>query len=148
MTIKQALKLKNKLVQDLNKLTEKLHNNNSIIEGNTRDYSAKELLAEMYVRIDELTAIKTQIHKANAPVYDKIFLLSELKSVVNKLKSLDCTSGLAVDFFSRRSETSIVKTAEISTVERDNEIQFLENRIEELQEELDYHNITTEIEGL
>lgn len=148
MTIKQALKLKNKLVQDLNKLTEKLHNNNSIIEGNTRDYSAKELLAEMYVRIDELTAIKTQIHKANAPVYDKIFLLSELKSAVNKLKSLDCTSGLAVDFFSRRSETSIVKTAEISTVERDNEIQFLENRIEELQEELDYHNVTTEIEGL
>jgi len=148
MTVKQALKLKNKLVQDLNKLTEKLHNNNSVIEGNTRDYSAKELLAEMYVRIDELTAIKTQIHKANAPVYDKIFLLSELKSAVNKLKFLDCTSGVAIDYLSRRSDTPIVKIAEISTVERDNEIKFLENRIEELQEELDYHNITTEIEGL
>ena len=146
MTVKQALKLKNKLVQDLNKLTEKLHNNNSVIEGNTRDYSAKELLAEMYIKIDELTTVKTKIHKANVSIYDKIFLLSELKSAVNKLKSLDCTNGFATDYYSRRSESQLSKTAEITTVERDNEIKFLESRIDQLQEELDYHNITTEID--
>lgn len=146
MTLKQALKLKNKLVQDLNELTARLQNNNSIVEGNIRDYSAKETLSEIYRKVDELTIIKTKIHRANFEVYDKIFLLSELKSLVTKMKSLDCTNGTAVDYYSRRSDNQLIKNAEISVVERDNEIKFLENRIDQIQDELDHFNATTIIE--
>jgi len=146
MTVKQALKLKNKLVQELNELQGRLHTNNSVIEGNVRNYSAKETLSEIYLKVDELNFIKTKIHRANNPVYDKIFLLAELKSLVSKLKTLDCTNGIAEDFYSRRSESTIIKNSEISVVERDSEIKFLENRIEELQEELDIFNSTTVIE--
>ena len=146
MTLKQALKLKNKLVQDLNELTARIQNNNSIVEGNIRDYSAKETLSEIYRKVDELTIIKTKIHRANFEVYDKIFLLSELKSLVTKMKSLDCTNGTAVDYYSRRSDNQLIKNAEISVVERDNEIKFLENRIDQIQDELDHFNATTIIE--
>lgn len=146
MTLKQALKLKNKLVQDLNELTARLQNNNSIVEGNIRDYSAKETLSEIYRKVDELTIIKTKIHRANFEVYDKIFLLSELKSLVTKMKSLDCTNGTAVDYYSRRSDNQLIKNAEISVVERDNEIKFLETRIDQIQDELDHFNATTIIE--
>lgn len=146
MTVKQALKLKNKLVQELNELQARLQANNTVIEGNQRSYSAKETLSEIYKKVDELNFIKTKIHRANVPVYDKIFLLAELKSLVSKLKMLDCTNGVSDDYFSRRSETQIIKNSEISVVERDNETKFLENRIEELQEELDHFNATTVIE--
>lgn len=146
MTVKQALKLKNKLVQELNELQARLQANNTVIEGNQRSYSAKETLSEIYKKVDELNFIKTKIHRANAPVYDKIFLLAELKSLVSKLKMLDCTNGVSDDYFSRRSEVQIIKNSEISVVERDNETKFLENRIEELQEELDHFNATTVIE--
>jgi hypothetical protein len=148
MTIKQALKFKNKLVQELNDLTVRLQSNNSVLEGNLRNYSSKETLASIYKKIEEINVIKTQIHRANVPVYDKIFLMGELKSLVKNLKQLDCTNGVAVDYYSRRSESSIIKNAEISVVERDNEVKFLEARIEQLQEELDQHNFTTTISGL
>ena len=146
MTVKQALKLKNKLVQELNELQTRLHANNTVIEGNQRNYSAKETLSEIYKKVDELNFIKTKIHRANVPINDKIFILAELKSLVSKLKMLDCTNGVSDDYYSRRSEVQIIKNSEISVVERDNEIKFLENRIEEIQEELDHFNATTVIE--
>ena len=103
-------------------------------------------MSEIYKKVDELNFIKTKIHRANVPIYDKIFLLAELKSLVSKLKMLDCTNGVSDDYYSRRSEVQIIKNSEISVVERDNEIKFLENRIEEIQEELDHFNATTVIE--
>ena len=143
MTVRQALKQKNKLVQELKELNGRLQNNNSIIEGNSRDYSSKETLTAIYNTVNELTVLKTKIHRANAPVYDKIFLLSELKSVAQTLRGLDCTNGIAVDFYARRSESQIIKNAEITATERDAEVKFLENRIEQIQDELDQFNAAT-----
>jgi len=143
MTIRQALKQKNKLVQELKELNLRLQTNNSVIEGNSRDYSAKETLNAIYYKVNELSGLKTKIHRANTPVYDKIFLLSELKSVAQTLRALDCTNGIAVDFFARRSESQIVKNSEITTIERDTEIKNLESRIEQIQDELDQFNSVT-----
>jgi hypothetical protein len=143
MTIRQALKQKNKLVQELKELNLRLQTNNSVIEGNSRDYSAKETLNAIYDKVNELSGLKTKIHRANTPVYDKIFLLSELKSVAQTLRALDCTNGIAVDFFARRSESQIVKNSEITTIERDTEIKNLESRIEQIQDELDQFNSVT-----
>ena len=143
MTVRQALKQKNKLVQELKELNGRLQNNNSIIEGNSRDYSSKETLTAIYSKVNELTVLKTKIHRANAPVYDKIFLLSELKSIAQTLRGLDCTSGIAVDYYARRSESQIIKNAEITATERDAEVKFLESRIEQIQDELDQFNAAT-----
>jgi len=145
MTVKQALKLKNRLINDICQLNQRLHEYNSVVEGNTRPYSAKETLSAIYGKINELTALKTQIHLANNKVYDKIFLLSELKSLVKMMKNLDCTEGSSNDYYSRRNESIIVKTSEMTILERDNEVAFLESRIDEIQDELDYHNAVTEL---
>jgi hypothetical protein len=58
MTIRQALKQKNKLVQELRELNARLHANNSIIEGNVRDYSSKETLNGIYSKI----ILKTKVY--------------------------------------------------------------------------------------
>lgn len=145
MNIKQALKQKNRLVQELNQLIQRMTNNNTVIEGNERPYSAKQTLTEIYVKINELNILKTQIHIANVPVYDKIFLMGELKSLVKNLKSMSCTNGIDDDYYGRRSDTTTVKNSEITVVDRDNEVKNLEDKIEKLQDELDEHNLTTQI---
>jgi hypothetical protein len=145
MNIKQALKQKNRLVQELNQLIQRMTNNNTVIEGNERPYSAKQTLTEIYVKISELNILKTQIHIANVPVYDKIFLMGELKSLVKNLKSMSCTNGIDDDYYGRRSDTTTVKNSEITVVDRDNEVKNLEDKIEKLQDELDEHNLTTQI---
>ncbi len=145
MTVKQALKLKNRLIGEIRQLNQRVHEYNSVVEGNVRPYSVKQTLSTIYGKINELTALKTQIHLANAKVYDKIFLLSELKSLVKMMKELDCTEGSSNEYYLRRGESVIVKTSEMSILERDNEVAFLESRIDEIQEELDYHNAVTEL---
>ena len=145
MTVKQALKLKNRLIGEIRQLNQRVHEYNSVVEGNVRPYSVKQTLSTIYGKINELTALKTQIHLANAKVYDKIFLLSELKSLVKMMKELDCTEGSSNEYYLRRGEATTVKTSEMSILERDNEVAFLESRIDEIQEELDYHNAVTEL---
>jgi len=146
MTIKQALKYKNKLVSKMNIEFNKAHQYNSIEDGEKRPYSASDALSKYFELSNELVELKTKLHKANAEVYDKIFLLSELKSRISKLQILDCSEGKVSDRFSRiHGEAPTVKTVQITILERDALVQEIELKIEEVQEELDLHNATTEI---
>lgn len=145
MNVKQGLKKKNLLVKELQELYGRLAQYNSIEVGNVRPYSPKEMLEQINQKSNELVELKTKIHKANTPVYDKIFRLSELKSTITRLKSLDCTEGVSTDYYSRNRENPPVKTSEISVVERDELIKSMEGEIEDLQDSLDNHNQNTEI---
>ena len=145
MNIKKALKEKNRLVKEIQDSHARLATYNSVEVGNVRAYSAKELMEKINQLSNELVELKTKIHKANTPVYDKIFRLSELKSTISRLKSLDCTEGVSTDYYSRNRENPPVKTAEVSVVERDEMVKFMEGQIEDLQDILDNHNQNTEI---
>ena len=83
---------------------------------------------------------------ANAPVYGKIFRMSELKSQLSNLKPLDCLEGKYSDRYGRMSgDAPIIKTVQIGILERDQMISSIEEEIEKLQEELDEHNAITSI---
>jgi hypothetical protein len=143
MTIKQALKEKNRLIKAIEDEFKKVYSYNSIEEGNTRPYSTLASLANIMILEEGLIEIKTKIHKANVEVYDKIFRLSELKSLAKKFSQINCDEGKVSDRYSR-TEPSF-KTAEISVVERDVRVKMIEEEIESLQEELDTHNATKTI---
>jgi hypothetical protein len=145
MNVKQGLKKKNTLVKEIQELYGRLVQYNSVEVGNTRPYSPKQMMEEINQKSNELVELKTKIHKANTPVYDKIFRLSELKSTIARLKSLDCTEGVSTDYYSRNRENPPVKTAEISVVVRDEMIKHMESDIELIQDILDSHNQNTEI---
>jgi hypothetical protein len=142
MNITKALKQKNKLVSKTNEYISHVAAYNSIQEGTTRPYDAKEALEKAMTSVDELVALKTAIHKANAKVYDKIFKLAELKSLVSKLKGLDCKEGMHQSY---RMDAPVKYTSQISIVEKDQLIEKLESQIEMLQEELEAHNAKTKI---
>ena len=145
MNVKKALKEKNRLVKEIQELYGRLSQYNSVEVGNVRPYSPKDMLEQINEKSNELVELKTKIHKANTPVYDKIFRLSELKSTISRLKSLDCSEGVSNDYYSRNRENPPVKTAEISIVERDEMVKHMEEQIETIQDILDTHNQNTQI---
>jgi hypothetical protein len=118
---------------------------NVVDEGNPRPYSATESIGNWMKLTNDLIVLKTQIHKANLPVYDKIFELSELKSQVKLLKGLNCSSGKVAGGRWGEGEP-VIKHAEINIVEKDKMIKELESRIEKIQDELDQWNHNTLID--
>jgi len=145
MNIKQALKKKNILVEQIKQEFSRATMYNSIESGNTRPYSAKQSL-DNYLRLtDELIELKTSIHKANQPIYDKIFKLSEYKSMVKYLKSLNCVEGKTSGNRWGGETESKVMEVEIGIVEKDKMVEKYESLINDIQDELDYFNQTTEL---
>jgi hypothetical protein len=145
MTVKAALKYKNKLTSKMNDEFVKLSTYNSVDVDSVKPYSASEALVNYLKMSEELVTLKTKIHLANAKVYDKIFLLSELKSQALKLAHIDCSEGKISKSsrFSRMVEGTEIKVCEITILERDKMVSEIEEKIELIQDELDYHNTTT-----
>ncbi len=145
MNIRQGLKEKNKLVKEIQDLHVRLATYNSVEVGNVRPYSPKETMELINQKSNELVELKTKIHKANVPVYQHIFRLSELKSMITRIRNLDCNEGTVQDYYSRNRETPTVKETEITIVERDEMVKHMEGQIEEIQDILDNHNQITNI---
>jgi hypothetical protein len=143
MKVKQALKYKKKLASKMNQEFSKVQMYNSVEEGSIRVYDVVESMKNWLDMSEELVELKTKLHLANAPVYGKIFRMSELKSQLSNLKQLDCVDGKYFDRYGRGE--AIVKTAKISVLEKDQMVLKIEEEIERLQEELDEHNATTSI---
>jgi len=72
MTVKQALKLKNKLVKEITEELQKAQSYNSVEVNSTRPYSSTESLEKASKLTNELIELKTKIHQANTSVYGKI----------------------------------------------------------------------------
>jgi len=145
MTIKQALKEKNKLTKQIQSLVTRIQKYNSMEEGSVRTYDPREDMNNLTTTISELVSLKTQLHQANTKVYDKIFRLSEYKGLVKYLRAIDCTEGKTNESRRFGESATIVKTTIFGEVEMDNLITYYEGEIEKIQEELDVHNATTHI---
>lgn len=142
MNINRALKEKARMVRKLDELYTILIGNNSIEESSPRRYSMHSTLQDITSLRYQLVDLKTKIHRANSPVYDKIFMMSELKNSIKKLKEMSVLEGKKVGHFSTTSENLKV---EIDAVERDRLVNLLQIEVDGLQDELDTHNATTEI---
>jgi hypothetical protein len=142
MNVKQALKVKNKLVTDLKTQYQILQKYNSIEEGNTRRYSMVATFNKITDLSDELVELKARIHKANQPVYDKIFTLAELKGMIKELKKVPTEEGKSSD---RYSSIPSVKEVELNIVDIQDKVDMISVKIEEIQNELDIHNLNTNI---
>ena len=145
MTIKQALKEKNKLTKQISSLVTRIQKYNSMEEGSVRTYDPKDDLDKLITTISQLVSLKTQLHLANTKVYGQIFRLSEYKGLVKYLRSIDCTEGKTNESRRYGESSTIIKTSVINQIEMDNLITYYEGEIEKIQEELDVHNATTHI---
>ena len=132
------------LIKSISDNTKLLQQYNTVEVGNPRPYSPVKLMGEISKSTYELIDLKSKIHRANAPMFEKIFEMSELKSNIKALQKLDCTEGKS-NRDRYRMESELVLTSEVSLVERNEIIKGMEDRIEELQDEMDVFNSNTEI---
>ena len=142
MNVKQALKQKNKLVTELKAQYQILQKFNSIEEGNPRRYVMVDVLAKIESLSNELVELKARIHRVNQPVYNQIFLLAELKGRIKELKKVPTDEGKQTE---RYGSVQSIKEVQLNIVDIENVVGELQDRIEELQNELDIHNANTNI---
>jgi len=142
MNLAKALKVKNKKLAEYNKTLQKVMAYNSYDVTSKKDYNAKILLDLAETQLQEYVLFKTAIHTASQPVRDKIFLIGELKSLLNRIQNLSTTEGVYKDRYAPEGSTF---ACDINQLEKDAKIEALEAGIEKLQDELDYFNATTEI---
>lgn len=144
ISLKKALKIKDRMLAQMTTLKSRALENNSYETGTTPDYDSSESLLE-YIKVqDSLVKLKVLIHKANAPVYDKIFGMSEAKSQITTLKAMDVKPGRQRGHYGSGEAPMNVVT--IGQLKRDQMVSALEVSIESFQEDLDQHNSTVSIE--
>jgi hypothetical protein len=142
MTIAQALKEKNKKVAKINKIWTRIASYNSVIEGSEKPYDSDKLWEEYNREIADLIDLKTRIHLASAPVRKDIFALSELKSKIQNMRSLNTQDGLLRDRYASEYTEMV---AHFSTLWKDEQIELTESMIDSIQEKLDAFNHSTNI---
>lgn len=144
MNIRQALKRKNKLTSEIKEVQNLIKEYNSRIVDTPVRFDVKELLEkELQQKLDELVSLKVKIHLANAPMYYKIFRISELKSQIAFLRSIPTGEGKVP--VSRYDSTTNEKIATYSAADIREKIKALENEIDQIQEELDLYNTVTKL---
>lgn len=142
MNISKALKQKSRLVKEINQKWDIVNKQNSIISGNKRNFDISKLLEEINGLTEELVQLKTNIHLSNAPIYDKIFKMSELKNYLKSIKSLDIKEGVVE---SRYGQTTNSYEVQITDLQKSEIIEKISKQIDDLQDELDYFNAVTDI---
>jgi|LakMenEpi07Jul09_1017256.scaffolds.fasta_scaffold17075_1 hypothetical protein len=140
MNITKSLKLKKKLIKQADAAYNRFSKYNSVDVTAETPYDAMAAYQEWIDLVNQLIDLKTKIHLANAPVYGKIFRMSELKSLISLLKRVSTTAGKV-----RGYGEEVVMIAAMTLVQRDELINQFETEIDQLQDELEAHNALTKI---
>jgi len=142
LSLAKALKVKKRLIGRLSKVSVDIGRNNSIVAGSKQiDVLALSMLREKL--IDALIELKISIYKGNFDIQDKLFLLSETKSDITFYSSLNTKEGQEQHSY---QNTPVIYTASITKEEVDILVKNLENKVDNLQEEIDQYNYTRKIQ--
>ncbi len=148
ITLARSLKIKNRIIEELNKTTEDLIQYNRIIKDNIREVDIEETLKKINRLIDIIIDLKIKIFTAGAPIRKEIFKLSELKNLIQVYKQVSTDRGM----FTKKSYLNdSIDKIEYDVILTKKEIEL---KIKQLQKEIDdiqfniidKHNNTTMIE--
>jgi len=147
ITLARALKYKNRLVGKISAVTEIIRSKNSVIKGTEREVDINELVTLRTKLIDNLVDLKTEINRANEAIVRDIFLISELKSEITFLKSIDTTQGMASQdraYYPRSEPVEFEAHIRFNDVE---ELKTSTNKkIDAAQDRIDRHNHLIDID--
>jgi hypothetical protein len=153
MKLAKALKVKNRLVGELNQLKVELQRENSRRNDNPSKVDCKSLYAEIEAKRDSLIALKAAICSANAGspnkdagIYQKIDKMSELKSFINFLAGLPKREGEELTLIgANREKLTYQWTAFINQERADALTKELQLEVNKLQDDVDEYNAVTEV---
>lgn len=146
MKLSKALKLKNKKINDYNNTMTKMVSHNSYDVDSKRFYDSKELLNEVVAKQIDLVRFKAAIHSTSEPIRYKIFKLGELKNYLMNLNRLNTSEGIVKSRGYGESDVSTYACS-INELEKVHMMEEIQTAIEELQDQIDEFNATTDLKG-
>jgi len=147
MNIARCLKLKNRLTQKISKFQRDIIESNSIPESSEREVNVEKLDELRSKTVKELIDLKLKIEEASRPIREHILKIGELKSEIEFLKQISYERGEVLIRRPYQTQEVAEKYTTILTKRNiDDRIKKSEEEIDSLQEEIDNHNYTTEIE--
>jgi hypothetical protein len=147
LSLAKALKLKNKLVKEVNKHLKIVQKYNSYESTKKPNFDAKAAYIAYTNTIAKLIDLKTAIAIANGPIFHKIYEMAELKGMITNIQQIDTTAGKqdkSMGYNQPNKEIEIVadfRDKDVAGIVSNNE-----KTIEELQDQIDSFNHGTEIE--
>lgn len=146
MKLAKALKEKNRLVGEINRLKVLINRENSRDVKSTSKVDVESLFSQLDAATKSLIAIKTAIFKANVGIYEKIVTLGELKTRIEWIKTILTRDGIEV--YSQIRDAVITKEFKAYKTQEDidNEIASLQIEIDKIQDAVDEYNATVSVE--
>ena len=142
MTLAQALKKRNRIVQKIHKLQQEIQQENSVRSDDPQKIKVEDLMAELEQNMESLIKIKIAIFVASVEMRENILRLSELKSLINFFLGIETREGKVNDYGNEYVEYKVV----FDKLWVKNKVETCEQQIDEIQEELDQFNHTTHID--
>lgn len=146
MNISQALKQKNRIIRELNLVTSRIQNN----LRHDKDKPAKiDFTVEMNIfdeLKDSLIDLKSRIAKANAGIAKELVELAETKATLSTVSMWPAGEDSRTMFTRGHldgNEIGII--SELSELAKIEMINHLNKHVDELQDEIDRYNATTEV---
>ena len=146
MKLSKALKLKNKKVNEYNNLVTKMVNHNSYDIDTKKVYNSTALYMEAIIKRDDLIKFKTAIHLTSEPIREKIFRMGEYKNLLMNLNRLNTTEGVVKSRGYGESDKSTYACS-INEEQKVEMMWWYQNEIENIQDDIDTFNATTELVG-
>jgi len=146
MNLSQALKKKNRLAGEIARLQQILQRENARRNDNPSKVDRKQILDQIILTSKELGYLKADIAKANVGIYPALERMAEYKSLIAFYQSLPKRDGEEIVFVGRDQEKlTYTWDSFITQEECDKEVVKLQQIINELQDEVDHYNATTQI---
>lgn len=146
MKLSKALKLKNKKVNEYNNLVNKMINHNSYDIDTKKVYNSYSLYMSVIDAREDLIKFKTAIHLTSEPIREKIFRLGEYKNLLMNLNRLNTTEGVVKSRGYGESDKSTYACS-INEEQKVEMMEWYQNEIENIQDDIDTFNATTELVG-
>jgi hypothetical protein len=149
MKLAKALRLKNKIVGEINEIQTRIENDNSHRKEHQPKYPVQGLYDEYLEKTQKLVKLKTLITEANIKIAEKIHKMDEIKSHISFLAKLNTKDGTYKEDKYRNGEyeeVDIVYEATLDEIAVREQVYALKEELEAIQDELSSFNHTTEID--
>lgn len=146
MNISKALKVKNRLIGEVNRLQEILKRENSRRSDNPSEVNVEETANLLIETRRKLISLKGAIGEASAPLSEKLSFLTEQKAAINFYNSLPTREGEELTLVgANREKLAYQWTAYLNRESVDSLVKELQNSINETQDQIDDFNARIQV---
>jgi len=146
MKLAKALKEKNRLVGEVNRLKAIFTRENSRNAKASSKVDAGVVWMELQEATNKLISIKANIFKANSGIYSKIVRIGELKNMASWLPMLN-TNNETSERWNGAAMEKIEMKAWMTLEDVDKQVVLFQKEIADLQDAIDEYNATVEVEA-